>query len=233
MKRLLSITILGCFALLCSCKDASFTEVTPAPVSDYWFTSESPLRLNGRIKLHDYGGGYIPLPANAAIIAAWEVPNGTNRLLYVYGKGAISKIGRDDYHFDILLGDTLPKFILAKMDTTNALAACHIFLTSNSTLTTGDTLRYDIDWDYKYQVIGSMNDIGVIFIKGNPPLPGQRPAGMLPPGFNILHAKKIINPNPPNGPTFVTDFDPFPFNVEIEVNDDGRDCKGKTPFWLQ
>src|SRR6185436_48386 len=111
-KLLLSIGILGCIALLCSCKDASFTEVAPPPVSDYWFTGESALHVNGRIKLHDYGGGYIPLPANTNVIAAWELPNGNNRLLYVYGKGTVSKMGRDDYHFDILLGDTLPKFIL-------------------------------------------------------------------------------------------------------------------------
>jgi hypothetical protein len=233
MKNILYLPLLLILGSLISCQEASFTAVNTTPPSESWFTGENGLSLTGRIKLHDNGGGYKPLPPNANIIVAWEMPNQSNHQLYVYGGGTITKMGHDDYYFTLRIDDTIPKFVLANMDTSNAIAACHIFLVGNSGLKEGDTLRYDIDWDYKYQMIGSMNDIGILFVKGNPLLPGQRPRGMMPEGLNLLRAKKI-DFNPPIGPSFVTEFEPtFPSDIEIEVDDDGKDCKMRTPFWLK
>ena len=178
--------------------------------------------INGSV--HDeHGGGHNPL--NGQVIAAWEMPNDPSRSLYVYGIGTLS--GFKDYTFTIRLRDTLPKFVLRKTDTTNAIAAGHIFLVSNLGIKNGDTLRQSCNWD-SLQVVGSMNDIGVIFIKGTPNLLGK-PMGASP-GFTLFHAKKIDFMN-----HSVLDFEPIkdPNDIEIQVDDNGPDCKRKTPFWLQ
>jgi hypothetical protein len=233
MKNIFYIALLLMLGSLISCQEASFTAVDTPPPSEYWYTGEQGLSLNGRIKLHDNGGGYKPLPANAKIIVAWEMPNTAAGSLYIYGEGTIAQIGRDDYHFNVLLSDTLPKFILKNTDTTDAIAAAHIFLVSNLRIGNGDTMRYDFDWDLKYQMVGSMNGIGILFVKGNPVLPGQKPRSSMFSGYNILQAKRI-EVNPPGVPSYVTDFEPaYPFSTEIEVDDDGKDCKMRTPFWLK
>ncbi len=227
MKRILFLVVCVLSgALISSCQNASFTEVntTPPPTSDFWFTSEPTKHISGEVHI---GGGYNPPLLNATIIVAWEIPNNPSKSMYVYGAGKISKL-YNKYNFDVSLRDTLPKFVLMNMDTTNAIGAGHIFLIDNPGLKDGDTLRHDLDWDNKYHVLGSMNDIGVIFIKGKPTLAGRPLTGSLP-GFILFHARRLD----PSGQT-VTDFElADPFNIEIEIDDNGKNCKDRTPFWLQ
>jgi hypothetical protein len=225
----LTLTILLGIAIS-SCRDASFDPIAPF-VSDFWVTGESPMVIaNGRIQLHDDPhGGYKPLPATSAIIIAWEMPNDTSRSLYVYGGGTISKIGFDSYIFTVILRDTLPKFALFNKDTMNAMAAGHIFLTLSTTIADGDTLHYNSNWDNAYQMIGSMNEVAVIFTKGNAVLPAQNTKGPIPKGFSLLRATKQDQSR-----ERVTEFEPAdPFRTEVEVDDNGHDCQSKTPFWLQ
>ncbi|MDP4221459.1 MAG: hypothetical protein Q8896_13570, partial [Bacteroidota bacterium] len=108
----------------------------------------------------------------------------------------------------------------------NAVAACHIFLLADANIHEGDTIRQSDDWN-AYKIMGSLNEISVIFSKGSPTLAGRKIPGN-PIGFNSFVATRWDL----NGS--VTDFFPAdPTRVEIEVDDDGHDCKQKTPLWLQ
>ena len=172
-------------------------------------------------------GGLKPLPLNVNIVVAWEMPNDPTRSLYVYGSGTYTQRGKDDYTFNVQLIDTLPKFVLKNFDTTNAIAAGHVFLLSNMTTKNGDTLRQNCNWD-SLQVVGSMNGIGVIFTKGSPTLAGKNLMG-IPQGFNLFFATRWdMNQS-------VTDFLPVhdPSAIDIQVDDSGDDCRMKTPLWLQ
>jgi hypothetical protein len=207
-------------------QDASFN---PPIVPDFWYTGEPAMSiLNGRIQLQDdHQGGFKPLPTSN-IIVAWEMPNDTSRSLYVYGSGTVSQIGHDKYTFSVTLRDTLPKFVLLNKDTTNAIAAGHIFIIGNTTIIDGDTLHYRSDWDNLYQMIGGMNGIAVIFTKGNTTVAGKSLAG-IPQGFNFFFATRL------NFNDAVTDFLLLndPNAIEIQVDNDGHDCQQRTPLWLQ
>ncbi|MFI5263682.1 MAG: hypothetical protein ACHQM6_04120 [Candidatus Kapaibacterium sp.] len=222
------IVLLG--SAMCSCNLIQEASFTPPVISDFWYTSEPAMPIsNGRIQLQDdHHGGHNQLPQIANVIVAWEMPNDTSRSLYVYGTGTISKIGYDNYTFTITIRDTLPKFVLLNKDTTNAIAAGHIFIVGNTSIIDGDTLHYHSDWNNSYQMIGSMNGIGIIFSKGNTTLAGKNLAGM-PQGFNFLFATRW------NFTESVTDFVPVydPNDIEIQVDNDGHDCQAKTPLWLQ
>ena len=231
MKKVfyLAITVL-LSAAISSCNLVQEASFTPPPVvSDFWYTSEPAIAIiNGRIQLQDdHQGGYSPLPP-ANVIVAWEMPNDTSRSLYVYGTGTISKITKDNYTFTITLRDTLPKFVLLNKDTANALAAGHIFIAGNTSIIDGDTIHYHSDWNNSYQIIGSMNGIGIIFSKGNTTLVGKSLAGIQQ-GYNFFIATRW------NFNGSVTNFAPVydPNAIEIQVDNDGYDCQAKTPFWLQ
>ncbi len=210
-------------AAISSCQNASFINpVESVPVSDLWYTGEGMKDISGAVH-DDHGGGHNPLKGQ--VIAAWEMPNDPSRSLYVYGIGTLS--GYQDYTFTIHLRDTLPKFILRNADTTNAIAAGHIFLVDNLGIKNGDTLRQDCNWD-SLQVVGSMNEMAVLFIKGRPILLGKNFMGSSQ-GFNMFFATRIDQNQA------VKDFVPI-FNskdIEIRVDDSGGDCKKKTPYWLQ
>ena len=209
--------------VVCSCnliQNASFNP-PDVPVSDFWYTNEPKMDINGSVH-DDHGGGHNPL--NGLVIAAWEIPNDPSRSLYVYGTGTLA--GFKDYTFTIHLRDTLPKFILRNTDTMNAIAAGHIFIVGNMAIKDGDTLHYNSNWDNSYQVIGSMNDVGIIFIKGNPMLLGRSFKSQ---GFNLFFATKTDQNQ--SVKDFVPIFDPN--DIQIQVDDNGGDCKKKTPFWLQ
>jgi hypothetical protein len=230
MNRLYLIFSLLLGTMLCSCQNASFVEpVVPVPPgNNFWYTNASR-DITGRIKLQDdQHGGYNPLPASKVVIA-WEMPNDPSKSLYIYGSGTYSKVGKDDYYFTVHLPDSLPKFSLLGMDTTNVIAAGHIILISNTQVTDGDTLRHDLDWD-NYQILGGMDNVGVIFVRGNPSLAGRKlTVANSFPGFNFMFAKKMD----PSSQT-VIDFEPaFPNDIEIEIDKDGHDCKRNTAFWLQ
>jgi hypothetical protein len=227
MKTIFNFTIFLLLGLvISSCQEASFTEVIPTPPNDLWYTAEPSLSLSGKIR-DDHNGGRNPLPADARIVVAWEIPNSSPRLLYIYGTGTIANLGNSSYFFKVNIGDTLPKFVLANTDTTNAIAAAHIFLVGDPAIKTGDTLRYEIDWDYRYQMLGGLNYIGVIFVKGSPVLAGRSPKGTKP-GFNLLLATWVDQKK-----QSVIDFLPADArNIEIQVDDDGSSCKKNTPFWL-
>ena len=230
MNRILILAVMVSFGLaMSSCRDASFTEVTPlTPPSDFWYTAEPVLHLTGEI--HDDGN---KLPPNPKIIVAWEMPNSSVRLLYVYGVGTVTKSthGGDRSTFDVTLRDTLPKFVLTGMDTGKAIAAGHIFLIDGaSIIKEGDTLLYSLDWSNSYHMLGSMTGEGIIFLKGSPTLLNQATTA-IPAGFNRLRAKRV-DPFAPSGPK-VTEFENPDSSIEIEMDYSGKGCKDQTPFWLQ
>lgn len=230
MNRIYLIFSLLLGTMLCSCQNASFVEpVVPVPTDSKFFYTNASTDITGSIKLQDdQHGGYNPLPS-AKIVIAWEMPNDPSRSLYIYGSGTYAQVGKDDYSFTVHLPDSLPKFCLPGMDTTNAIAAGHIILISNTQVTIGDTLRRDLDWD-NYQILGGMDYVGVIFVKGNPSLAGRKlTAANSFPGFNLMLAKRM---DPASQK--VTQFElADPTGIEIEVDKDGHDCKRNTAFWLQ
>ncbi len=222
-KRFALVFFLALGAVICSCQNASF--INPAesvPVSDLWYTGEGMKDISGEVH-DDHGGGQKPL--NGQVIAAWEMPNDPSRSLYVYGIGTLS--GNKDNTFTIHLRDTLPKFVLRSADTTNAIACGHIFLVDNFGIKNGDTLRQNCNWD-SLNVVGSMNEMAVLFIKGSPTLLGKNFMASLQ-GFNLFFATRMDQNQR------VKDFVPI-YNskgIEIRVDDNGSDCKKRTPYWLQ
>ena len=227
MKRILFLVVFVSFGtVMLSCMNALFTEVNTTPPSDLWFTAEPTIHYTGMIR-DDHNGGKNPLPATAIVVIGWELPGYGTRAMYIYGTGSVTPIGNNRYKFDVTLLDTLPKFVLKNMDTIDAISAGHIFLLADATMKTGDTIKCDLNWDNSYKILGSLNDIGIIFVKGNPTLAGQPPKGAMP-GFNLLEARRLD----PSGQS-VTDFGVVPpFGLEITVDDDGQSCKDQTPFWI-